>query len=116
MNRCGMKLVDEFPKVSHDFNAIENAWAISRERLDETCPVELESMGPVLEAIARSRTVGQCSQVGSAVVFIDEPERASRGLPLLQPARSSHEVVEARQSRGLECAVWRRACGKADEK
>ena len=84
MNRCGMKLVGEFPKVSHDFNAIENAWAISRERLDETCPVELESMGPVLEAIARSRQVGQCSQVGSAVVFIDEPERASRGLPLLQ--------------------------------
>ena len=25
-----------------------------------------------------------------------------------------HEVVEARQSRGLECAVWRRACGKAN--
>jgi hypothetical protein len=50
------------------------------------------------------------------VVFIDEPEGTSRGLPLLPPARSSHEVVEARQSRGLECAVWRRACGKANVK
>jgi pyruvate formate-lyase activating enzyme-like uncharacterized protein len=43
INRSGMKLVDEFPKVSQDFNAIENAWAILRERLDQTCPVELEN-------------------------------------------------------------------------
>jgi len=42
LNRCGLKLVDEYPKVSQDFNAIENAWNILRERLDETCPVELE--------------------------------------------------------------------------
>ena len=32
-----------FPKCSQDFNAIENAWAILRERLDETQPVALES-------------------------------------------------------------------------
>ena len=76
------------------------------------CPVGVQ--GPVLEAIVCSRTVGKLAQVGAAVVFIDEPEGTSRGLPLLQPARSSHEVVEARQSRGLECAVWRRACGKVN--
>ena len=70
--------------------------------------------GPVLEAIVGSRTVGQFAQVGAAVVLVDEPEGTSRGLPLLPPARSSHEVVEARESRGLECAVWRIACGKAN--
>ena len=42
LNRSGMKLVDEFPKVSQDFNAIENVWAILRERLDQTCPIEFE--------------------------------------------------------------------------
>ena len=31
LNRCGLKLVDEYPKVSQDFNAIENAWKILRE-------------------------------------------------------------------------------------
>ena len=31
-----------YPKVSQDFNAIENAWKILRERLDETMPQELE--------------------------------------------------------------------------
>ena len=79
---------------------------------DLSCLVGVQ--GPVLEAIVGSRTVGKLAQVGAAVVFIDEPEGTSRGLPLLQPARSSHEVVEARESRGLECAVWRRACGKAN--
>ena len=43
LERIGMKLVPDYPKVSQDFNAIENAWAILKERLDETCPVELES-------------------------------------------------------------------------
>lgn len=51
LNRCGMKLVDEFPRVSQDFNAIENAWAILRERLDETCPVQLESRDQFLKRL-----------------------------------------------------------------
>ena len=43
LDRCGLKLVEDYPRVSQDFNAIENAWAILRERLDQTCPVEMES-------------------------------------------------------------------------
>ena len=84
--------------------------------LGRDMPCRVGVQGPVLEAIVGSRTMGQFAEVGAAVVFIDEPEGTSRGLPLLPPARSSHEVVEARQSRGLECAVWRRACGKANVK
>ena len=38
-----LKLVDGYPRSSQDFNAIENAWAILKERLDETVPVNLES-------------------------------------------------------------------------
>ena len=36
-----LKLVD-FPKCSQDFNAIENAWFILKQRIDETQPVALE--------------------------------------------------------------------------
>ena len=36
------------------------------------------------------------------------------GTIVLTMTSGFHEVVEARQSRGLECAVWRRACGKAN--
>eukprot|EP00959_Pyramimonas_sp_CCMP1952_P053318 1115381-Pyramimonas_sp.AAC.1 len=43
MNRYGLKLFDDYPKVSQYSNAIENAWKILRARLDETCSVELES-------------------------------------------------------------------------
>ena len=35
--------MDGYPRSSQDFNAIENAWAILKERLDETVPVNLES-------------------------------------------------------------------------
>jgi hypothetical protein len=41
LKTANLKLVD-FPKVSQDFNAIENAWAILKERLDETMPTTLE--------------------------------------------------------------------------
>ena len=37
-----LKLVDPYPKVSQDFNAIENAWGILNDRLLETMPVHLE--------------------------------------------------------------------------
>ena len=51
LNRCGLQLVDGYPKVSQDFNAIENAWAILRERLDETCPVDLETRGDFVKRL-----------------------------------------------------------------
>ena len=51
LNRCGLKLVDGYPKVSQDFNAIENAWAILRERLDETCPVDVEPRGDFVKRL-----------------------------------------------------------------
>ena len=38
-----LTLVPDYPKCSQDFNAIENAWHILRERLDVTVPKKLES-------------------------------------------------------------------------
>ena len=42
LGKTPLKLVDGYPKVSQDFNAIENAWAIMKERLAETQPTTLE--------------------------------------------------------------------------
>jgi len=42
LRRIKLKLVDDYPPVSQDFNAIENVWAILKERLDQTVPVEVE--------------------------------------------------------------------------
>jgi hypothetical protein len=38
-------------KCSQDPNSIENAWAILRERLDETQPVTLESRGEFVKRL-----------------------------------------------------------------
>ena len=43
LQKVDLKLVEGYPKASQDFNAIENAWKILRERLDETMPVDLET-------------------------------------------------------------------------
>ena len=48
------------------------------------------------------------SDPGSSVMFVHG------GTIVLTMTSGFHEVVEARQSRDLECAVWRRACGKAN--
>jgi hypothetical protein len=39
----GIHLVEKYPKVSQDFNAIENAWKELRDRLFATLPATLES-------------------------------------------------------------------------
>ena len=43
MRMIGVQLVEEYPRVSQDFNAIENVWALLRERLDDTLPPGIES-------------------------------------------------------------------------
>lgn len=43
LGKIGLTLVEGYPPVSQDFNAIENVWAVLKERLDETVPVQLES-------------------------------------------------------------------------
>jgi hypothetical protein len=42
LSKTSLKLLDPYPKVSQDFNAIENAWGILRERLDQNQPTYLE--------------------------------------------------------------------------
>ena len=39
----GVELVEGYPKCSQDFNAIESAWKLVRDRLDATLPVGLET-------------------------------------------------------------------------
>ena len=43
MKRAGIVLVQQYPKCSQDFNAIENCWKELRDRLYATLPVGLEA-------------------------------------------------------------------------
>lgn len=42
LEKIGMKLVEDYPVHSQDFNAMENAWKTLKDRLDETLPVKNE--------------------------------------------------------------------------
>ena len=42
LSKTCLKLLEGYPGVSQDFNAIENGWKIVKDRLDETMPVNLE--------------------------------------------------------------------------
>ena len=42
LGKVDLKLVEGYPKNSQDFNAMENAWKILKDKLDETMPVKLE--------------------------------------------------------------------------
>ena len=42
LEQIGLELVAGYPRVSQDFNAIENCWHLLRERLKETLPIGLE--------------------------------------------------------------------------
>ena len=42
LKKSGLTLVEGYPKCGQDFNAMENAWALIRERLNETQPSTLE--------------------------------------------------------------------------
>ena len=42
LRKAGLQLVEGYPKCSQDFNAIENAWFLLKQRMDETMPIGLE--------------------------------------------------------------------------
>ena len=42
LSKTPLKLVEPYPQVSQDFNAIENAWDLLKDRVQETAPTHLE--------------------------------------------------------------------------
>ena len=59
----GIELVPGYPRVSQDFNAIENVWKLLRERLAVTLPVGVEK---------RSHFI---SRIHSAVAWLNRNEK-----------------------------------------
>ena len=43
LEKINLPLVEGYPVSSQDFNAMENVWAILKQRLDQTVPTILES-------------------------------------------------------------------------
>ena len=77
LGKIGLKLVENYPRCSQDFNAIENVWAILKERLDETVPVQLESREDFvkrLKAAARWCNRARADQLWK--LSTDQKERA----------------------------------------
>ena len=71
---------------SQDFNAIENAWAIVKERLDQTMPTELESRDVFIKRLkAAVRWVNQHRKEQLWYRSINQKERADECLAAKPP-------------------------------
>ena len=51
IRKAGLTLVEDYPRSSQDFNAMENVWGLLRERLDVTLPRMRESRGQFIERL-----------------------------------------------------------------
>ena len=53
LSKTPLKLVDPYPKVSQDFNALENVWDILKHRLAETMPKTLETRDAFIKRLKK---------------------------------------------------------------
>ena len=79
MRKIGVQLVEHYPKCSQDLNAIENAWKLLKDRLNETLPVGMEKRA---DFIVRLR---------NAVAWVNKNKRDD----LLYHCNSQKERAEA---------------------
>ena len=54
MREAGCTVIQEFPKSSPDLNAIEGAWHLLRQRLEQTEPDEIEGRAEFLARLRRN--------------------------------------------------------------
>jgi hypothetical protein len=81
LTKTSLKLLEGYPKVSQDFNAIENAWAILKERLDQTMPVKLETRADfVIRLRAAVKWANQCRSEQLWYLSTNQKERAEECL------------------------------------
>lgn len=86
LSKTPLKLVEDYPMSSQDFNAIENAWAIVKERLDQTMPTELESRDVFIKRLkAAVRWVNQHRKEQLWYRSINQKERADECLAAKPP-------------------------------
>ena len=78
LDEVGLELVADYPRVSQDFNAIENAWKLLRQRLDVTLPRGMEARGDFI------------TRVRAAVAWLNR----NRGETLLELSRNQKERAQ----------------------
>lgn len=51
LSKTPLRLHDPYPVASQDFNAIENAWGLLKDRITETMPTKLESRDELVKRL-----------------------------------------------------------------
>ena len=64
LRRLDIELVEDYPRSSQDFNAIENAWDTLKKRLDETLPVNLEARAEFVARLHAAARLVNTTRVG----------------------------------------------------
>ena len=86
LSKTPLKLVENYPKRAQDFNAIENVWAILKERLDETMPRKLEGREDFIKRLkAAVRWANQSRKGQLWYLATNQKERADECLAAEPP-------------------------------
>ena len=86
LSKTSLRLLDRYPKVSQDFNAIENAWGELKERLDENQPTYLEGRAEfILRLKAAVRWMNQHRAGRLWYLSTNQKERADECLAAKPP-------------------------------
>ena len=84
--KTGLTLVEDYPPVSQDFNAIENVWAILKERLDQTVPIALEGRDSFVKRLKAAVVWANRSRVDQLrYLSCNQKERAADCLRMKPP-------------------------------
>ena len=86
LETTSLKLVPDYPRCTKDFNAMENAWKILKDRLDETMPVKLEHRDQFVQRLgAAVRWVNRNKQDQLWNLSTNQKKRASDCLATSPP-------------------------------
>ena len=86
LEKINLPLVPDYPVSSQDFNAMENVWAILKQRLDDTLPRELESRDSFVQRLKSAvQWVNRNRQDQLRYLSTNQKERAEASLKSKPP-------------------------------
>ena len=89
MRSLGIQVLADYPPCSQDLNAIENAWALLRDRLHASRPTEVEDRGAFTARLRNAVRWMNVNKREQLVMFCDNQKEGARDVLQLKGGRTA---------------------------